>query len=328
MRRRDFIALSAGTVATWPLAARAQQPAIPVIGFLSGRSPETDAPLLAIFRQYLNEAGFVEGRNVAFEYHAVDGQYDRLPALAADLVHHQVAVIVAFGSDLAAQAAKTATAAIPIVFVMGGDPVEYGLVSSLAHPGGNITGVTSYLNALGPKQLGLLHELLPSATKIAVLLNAANPSHVDVDLKSVQMAARAIGREIVALRAGTKREIDTAFVSLVGAQANALLVLTDAFFFTHAKQIITLAARHALPTLYFRREFAAADGLMSYGSDTTDSYREAGIYAGRILKGEKPTNLPVMQAAKFELVINLKTAKALGLTIPPTLLARADEVIE
>jgi putative tryptophan/tyrosine transport system substrate-binding protein len=328
MRRRDFIALSAGTVATCSLAARAQQPAIPIIGFLSGRSPDTDAPLLAIFRQNLNEAGFVEGRNVAFEYHAVDGQYDRLPALAADLVRRQVAVIVAFGSDVAAQAAKAATATIPIVFVMGGDPVEYGLVSSLAHPGGNITGVTSYLNALGPKRLGLLHELLPSVTKIAVLLNAANPSHVDVDLNSVQTAARAIGREIVVLRAGTERQIESAFVSMVGARANALLVLTDPFFFAHANQIIALAVQHAIPALYFRREFAAAGGLMSYGSDTTDSYREVGIYAGRILKGEKPANLPVMQATKFELVINLKTAKALGLAVPPTLLARADEVIE
>ena len=202
------------------------------------------------------------------------------------------------------------------------------LVSSLAHPGGNITGVTSYLNALGPKQLGLLYELLPSATKVAVLVNPANPSHIVVDLNSVQTAAHAIGREIVVLRAGAEREIEAAFVSLVGARANALLVMTDPFLFAHANQIVTLAARHAVPALYFRREFAAAGGLISYGSNTTDSYRAAGIYACRILQGEKPANLPVMLAVKFELVINLKTAKALGLTVPPTLLARADEVIE
>lgn len=328
MRRREFIVLLVGTAAAaFPLPARAQQPKMPVVGWLSPRSSGTEAPLLAVFRQGLNESGFVENQNVTIEYRWADGQYDRLPALAADLVRRQVSVIVAVGGDLSLRAARAVTATIPIVFNIGSDPVKAGIVSSLARPDGNITGISSFYVELGPKRLGLMHELQPNATTIALLVNPNSPG-AETQVVETQAAARIVGLQIKVLNASTERDIDAAFASLVQMRANALLVATDAFFFNHANQLVALAARHKIPTLYFRREFAAAGGLMSYGSNPDQSIRQVGVYAGRILKGAKPADLPVMLPTRFEFVINLKTAKALGLKVASSVLLRADRVIE
>jgi putative ABC transport system substrate-binding protein len=321
VRRRDVIAALAGAAASWPWVARAQQPAMPVVGFLSIRSPETDASFLVSFRHGLSETGFVEGRNVAVEYRYAGGQLDRLPSLAADLVRRQVAVIVTTGGAPAAFAAKAATATIPIVFTIGADPVRAGLVQSLNRPRGNLTGVTTSYDEAAPKRLGLLREILSKPAIVGVLVNPDDPL-------TATSAARSVGQRVEILQAGSEREIGDAFGRLIDLRADALVVAPHALFATQAPQLIALAARHAMPTLYWRREFPAAGGLMSYGSSLAHAVRLEGVYAGRILKGEKPGDLPVQQPTKFELVINLKTAKALGLDVPPTLLATADEVIE
>jgi ABC-type uncharacterized transport system substrate-binding protein len=326
MKRRKVIALLGGAAAGWPLVVRAQQPAMPVIGVLDGRSADESAPLVAALRRGLNEAGYVEGRNVAIEYHWAHGEYDRLPALAADLVRRQVTVIATSG-NASALAAKTATATIPIVFLTGADPVQAGLVASLSRPGGNLTGVTSLGVELGPKRLELLHELVPAATTIAILVNPANRS-AEIQVRDIQAAARTLGLELHILHASTEREIDAAFAALTRLRAGALVISPEAFFNSRSEQLAALTVRHAVPAIYTYREFAAAGGLMSYGGSITDSYRQAGVYIGRILKGEKPADLPVQQSAKVELIINMKTAKALGLTVPLALLGRADEVIE
>ena len=323
MKRREFIALVGG-VATWPLAARAQQP---VIGFLGSASPSEYAIRLGAFRQGLKEAGYVEGQNVAIEYRWAEDQYNRLPALAAELVHRQVAVIVAGGGTPSAMAAKAATATIPIVFAVAVDPVKVGLVTSLNKPSGNLTGVTNLNVDVAQKRLELMHELQPTAATIAVLIN---PTSVLAEpfLQAVEPAARALGLKLHILNASTDRELDTVFATLAQLRASALVVSTDIFFNTRAEQLAALSLRHAVPTIYAYRPFVAAGGLISYGSDETEYYRLAGVYAGRILKGEKPGDLPVQAPTKYELVINLKTAKVLGLTVPPSLLARADEVID
>jgi putative ABC transport system substrate-binding protein len=300
---------------------------MPVIGVLSPRSPAVDAPLMAVIRQGLNDAGFVEGRNVALDYRWADGQYDRLAALADDLVHRQVAVMVAIGGEISALAAKTATASIPIVVAFGGDPVKSGLVPSLNRPGGNITGVSSFIFELEPKRLGLLRELRPDATTIAVLVNPNSPNG-EMQANDIQAAARSAGQKIDILNASTIGEIDAAFARLAQMRADALLVAADPVFFNRASQLVVLATRHAIPALYSRREFVAMGGLMSYGPNVDEMYRTAGVYAGRILKGEKPGDLPIQLPTKFELVINLSTARAFGLDVPPTLVARADGVIE
>jgi ABC-type uncharacterized transport system substrate-binding protein len=327
MKRRAFISLLGGAAASWPLAARAQQRAFPVIGLLSSRSPAVDTSLIAVIRQGLNESGLVEGQNVALDYRWADGQYDRLAALAADLVRRQVAVIVTMGGEVSALAAKAASATIPIVFVAGGDPVRSGLVTSVHRPGGNITGVSTLIFELEPKRLGLMRELRPNATTIAVLVDPNSPN-AEMQVNDIQAAARGVGGEITILNASTIRDIDAAFVRLVEMRADALLVVANPIFFNRTAQLVVLAARHAIPTVYSRREFTAAGGLMSYGPNINDSYRLLGVYAARILKGEKPGDLPIQLPTKFELVINLSTAKALGIEVPPTLLARADEVIE
>jgi putative tryptophan/tyrosine transport system substrate-binding protein len=313
MRRRQFISLIAGAAA-WPLAAHAQQPAMPVIGFLSGRSLEDSKQMMAAFGLGLNGQGFVEHQNVAIEYRWADGHYDRLPALAADLVRRQVAVILAVGSVPSPLAAKAATSTIPIVFVVGGDPVKFGLIATLNRPGGNLTGVSVLSGPLTAKRLELLRELMPQAGVVACLVNPKNPE-ADSQLTDIRAAARTFGQELLILNASTDHELATAFGN-------------DAFFVLRRDQISALAARHAIPAVYFLREFAVAGGLMSYGDSLTDAYRQVGDYVGRILKGTKPADLPVQQSTKVELIINLKTARALGLEIPPTLLARADEVIE
>jgi putative ABC transport system substrate-binding protein len=325
MNRRDFITLLGGA-APWPLAAHAQQSAMPVIGYLDGGSPETSANVVAAIRKGLSETGYVEGRDVVIEYRWAEANYDRLPVLASDLARRQVAVIVAMGTP-SAFAAKAATTTIPIVFGGGVDPVQAGLVASLSQPGGNVTGVTSMNAEIEAKRLGLLHELLPRATRFAVLVNPNNPL-AEGDIKNAQASAVAIGRQIEILTATTNREIDAAFASLVQKRADALLIGPDVFFTNRRVQLATLAVRHAVPAIYAFREFAEAGGLMSYGTSGTDRDRQVGVYTGRILKGEKPENLPVLRPTKFEFVINLQTARMLGLEVPPTLLARADEVIE
>jgi putative ABC transport system substrate-binding protein len=326
MKRREVITLIGGAAAAWPLTARAQQP-MPVIGYLSPGSPESDSAVrLTGFQQGLNDTGYVEDRNVAIEYRWAQGENDRLPALAADLVGRQVTVIVTSATP-AALAAKAATSTIPIVFVLGNDPVQAGIVASLNRPRGNITGVALLAVELASKRLDLLHELVPTATVVAVLVNPTN-SITAPETRNLQDAARALGLQAHVLQASTASEIDAAFGALVGLRVGALVVGADTFFTSRRAQIVALAARHAVPAIYGVRLFPVAGGLMSYGSDLADSWRLAGVYTGKILKGAKPADLPVQQAVKIELVINLKTAKTLGLTVPMTLLGRADEVIE
>jgi ABC-type uncharacterized transport system substrate-binding protein len=327
MRRREFITLLGAAPMVLPINARAQQPALPVVGFLSSRSPNESTSAVAAFRQGLTEAGYVEGQNVHIAFHWAEGQYDRLPPLAADLARRQVAVILATGGNPPALAAKAATATIPIVFIIGSDPVEVGLVASLNRPGGNVTGVSLFTSMLVAKRLELLRELVPTATTIAFLVNPNN-SNAAPDTKVVQTAARGFGLQLVVLSAAIENDIDAAFATLVQQRANALLVNTDSFFLTRRNQFVALAVRHAVPTIHDLREFTAAGALASYGTDLADAYRQGGVYVSRIVKGEKPADLPVIQPTKFELVINLKAAKALGLDVPASLLARADEVIE
>jgi len=327
VRRRDFIALLGGAAAAWPLAARAQQPTMPVIGILHFGSPEANVNVMAAFRQGLGEAGYVDGRNVAIEYRWAYNDVDRLPQLAADLVRRRVALIVTPANMVVAFAAKAATTTIPIVFNTGTDPVKAGLVASLNRPGGNITGV-SFMNVqLGAKRLGMLRELLPKAMRFAILVNRSNPD-TDSVVADLRSAAASIGCEIEVLDADTYSDIVPAVASLVQRRADAFLINPGQVFYDRRTQLLTLAARYRLPAIYPAREWADAGGLMSYGSSFAEQHRQAGIYAGRVLKGEKPADLPILRATKFELVINLQTAKALDIDIPPTLLARADEVIE
>ena len=326
MIRRDFIALLGGTAAAWPLAARAQQAAMPVVGFVSGQSNEERFG--AAFRKALNEAGYVEGQNVMVEYHWLDGHYDRLPALVADLVRRQVAVIATPGNTPAALAAKAATATIPIVFGVAEHPVKLGLVASLARPGGNATGVNLLSAEVVAKRLGLLHDLVPKAVRIAVLVNPANSSTAEATLRDIPEAARALGLQTQVLNASTRSEIEAVFATLLRDRADALFVAPDGFFTSRRVQFATLAARHAIPAVYSNRGYPEVGGLMSYGSDTLDYYRQAGLYTGQILKGAKPADLPVLQSTKWEFVINMQTARALGLDVPNSLQLLADEVIE
>jgi putative ABC transport system substrate-binding protein len=326
MRRRAFIIGLGGAAVGWPLSARAQRPTMPVIGFLGSRAAGDDPQLLTAFREGLKEAGYVVGQNVAIEYRFAANQYDRLPALAADLVQRQVALIAANGP--AAQAAKAATATIPIVFTAGFDPVKVGLVASLNRPGGNITGVSILDVELGPKRLESLREMVPTATVIAVLVNPTDPARAETTLRDLQPAAHTLGLQLHAVYAGTDRDLDSAFVTLAQLRAGGLVIGGEPFFNSRSARLAALTMRHAVPAIFQFREFAAAGGLASYGASLTDSYRQAGIYAGRILKGEKAADLPIQLATKVELIINLKTAKTLGLSVPQSLLSRADEVIE
>ena len=325
MKRREFMTLLGGA-ATWPLTAWAQQPPAPVIGFLSNISPDPIARPMAAFRQGLKEAGYIEGQNLAIDYRWAEGRNERLPELAADLVQRQVAVIVATGGGASALAAKAATTKIPIVFTSATDPVQLGLVASLNRPGANATGIFVMTNLLEAKRLGLLHEMVPSAT-IALLVNPQAPG-AETQLSEAESAARSLSREPVVLRASNENDLDTAFAKLAALSAKALLVAADPFFNTRREKLIELAARHAVPAIYEFRDYPAAGGLMSYGISLAEAYYQVGVYTARILRGERPTDLPVQQPTKFELVINLKTAKALGLEVPPALLATADEVIE
>jgi len=327
VKRREFISLLGGA-ASWPLAARAQQPAMPVIGFLGGTSPEVYADRVRAFRQGLKEAGYIEGRNVEIEYLWAQGHNDRLPALAAELARRQVAVIVAAGGTPSALAAKAATATIPILFGVAVDPVELGLVASLNRPGGNLTGVTNLNVEVGPKRLELLRELLPSVTLIAVLVNPTNPITGEPFVRDLEAAARTLGLKLQVLHASTERDFDTVFATLVQLRAGALVMSPDQFLYSRVEQLARLTLLHGIPAISQLRQFAVAGGLASYGSSETEYYRPIGIYAGRILNGEKPADLPVQRSSKVELIINLKTASTLGLTIPLPLLGRADEVIE
>jgi ABC-type uncharacterized transport system substrate-binding protein len=328
MKRRAFLSLLGGAAAAWPLAARAQQPAMPAVGFVNGQSSVASLPNAVAFRKGLNETGYVEGQNVMVEYHWLDGQCARLPSLMADLVHRRVAVIATPGTTPAILAAKAATTTIPIVFGVAEDPVRLGLVTSLARPGGNATGINFFVQEVVAKRLGLLHEMVPNAVRIGVLVNPANAPTTEATLRDVPDAARAIGVQIQVLNASTGPEIETAFATLVRERTDALLVAADGFFTGRRVQFATLAARYVIPATYASRQTVEAGGLMSYGTDVPDMFRQVGVKTGQILKGANPADLPVEQATKFDLAINLQTARLLGLEVPPTLLARADEVIE
>ena len=328
MRRRDFIKIIAGSAAVWPIAARAQQPGLPVVAFLRTGSADTDARNVAAFRKGLNETGFVEGQNVTVEYHWLESPYDRLPALIADLVRHQVAAIATVGTPHVALAAKAATATIPIVFGEGIDPVELGLVPSLAQPGGNVTGIYFLVTEMTAKRLRLLHELVPKAVRVAVLVNPANPSVAKATSRDAQEAAPSMGLNIQILNASTIGEIDAAFATLAREHSDALFVDGDALFLSRRAQFVTLTARDRIPTAYSQRDYVEAGGLMSYGTSIGDTHRQVGIYTGKILKGAKPAELPVLQSTKFEFAINLQMARALGIEVPPGPLSIADEVFE
>jgi putative ABC transport system substrate-binding protein len=328
MRRREFITLLGGAAVTWPLPLSAQQPAMPVIGFLNPTSPDTFADRLRGFHRGLKDAGFVEGENVAIVYRWAEGQNDLLPELAADLVRRQVAVIAAIGATGSALAAKAATTTIPIVFIVAEDPVRLGLVASLARPGGNLTGINLFTGELAAKRLELLRELVPAATRVAVLVNPADAASAETTVRDLEAAARALGLQIQVLNASTSREIDAALATFVRERPDALFIGSDPFFTSRRVQLANLASRHVVPMTSGTRENAEAGGLMSYGSNIADAWRQVGVYTGRILKGAKPADLPVVQASKFELVINAQTARILGLTVSSSLLARADEVIE
>jgi putative tryptophan/tyrosine transport system substrate-binding protein len=327
MGRREFVALLGGAAAGWPLAARAQQGATPTIGYLSTRSPSEAKYVTDAFTQGLNENGYVEGRNLAIEFRWADLQYDRLPALASDLVRRQVAVIAAVGGSHSGLAAKAVTSTIPIVFVSAGDPVTFGLVTSLNRPGGNVTGISMITVALAPKRLELLHELVPVPAAIAMLVNPTSP-YVEAETADVKASARVLGRQLRVLNAGTAQEIDAAFATLVQQRAGALLVSGDPFFDSERDRLVALAARYSVPAIYQWREFATIGGLISYGTSILDAYRQAGVYVGKILKGATPADMPVLQPTRFETVVNLKTAKALGVAVPDKLIVAADEVIE
>ena len=326
IQRREFITLLSGAAAAWPVAARAQQAAEPVVGFVNAGI--SDAPLAAAFRRGLNEVGYVEGQNVTVEYHWLEGQFDRLPSLIADFVRRHVAVIATPAGNSAAQAAKAATTTIPIVFGVSEDPVKLGLVASLARPGGNATGTNFFTQEVTAKRLGLLHELVPKAVRIAALVNPANTPTAEAAQRDIPEAARTIGLQIQVLKASTSREIEATFANLVRDRIDALFVAADTFFAGRRVQFATLATRNGIVASYSSRGFPEVGGLMSYGTDIADMFRQVGVYVGQILKGAKPADLPVVQSTKFEFVLNLQTARALGLEVPPTLLARADEVIE
>jgi putative ABC transport system substrate-binding protein len=328
MNRRDLIALIGGAAAAWPLGVRAQQAEMPVIGFISGSSLEMAAERPTVFRKGLADSGFIEGQNVAVEYHWLDGQYEQLPSLIAGLINRRVAVIATLGVPPAALAAKAATSTIPIVFAVSEDPVQLGLVASLARPGGNATGINFFSQEVTAKRLALLHELVPKAIRIAVLVNPASAASAEATLRDVREAAPGLGLQIQVLKAGTSSEIEAAFASLARTGADAFFIGNDAFFDSRRVQFVILATRLGIPTSHASRDAVEAGVLMSYGTDVLDRYRQVALYAGRILKGEKPADLPVQQSSKFELVVNLQTARALGIEVPPSLLARADEVIE